>query len=112
FRNHHNTTLDKPSQDYLGSGLVILFPNGDQQLIIEGIVFAFRKWSPGFMLDLVIFQKLVIVMALIKGMRFNLINDRYDLVVGDYVHYAVGMKICHTYRFNEPLLIQFLHRAP
>src|SRR3954465_5987886 len=47
-----------------------------------------------------------------ERMRLDLIDGRYDLVVLDEVHHAVGMKVAHADRADAALAVQLLHRTP
>src|SRR3954451_16393893 len=47
-----------------------------------------------------------------EGMRLDLIDRRYDVVVHDEIHHAVRMKVAHADRADASLAVQLLHRAP
>lgn len=56
--NNHDSPLEQPTQNYLAIPLAVLLTNLSNGFVGEDIVLSFRKWCPGFGLDVLLLVKL------------------------------------------------------
>ena len=79
--NRDDTTLGQPAQDDLRHRLFVLRRERYEQRVLENVVLAFRKRSPGFNLHPVLLQELVGFNLLVERMGFDLVHGRSYLMM-------------------------------
>ena len=85
---------------------------GQQHFVLEDVVFAFREWPPGFMLNPVVLQELLGFDLLMERMGFDLVHRRHHFVMHHQVHQPVGLEVADPDGAYPAFPVQLLHGPP
>ena len=77
--------------------------NSHELVVVENVISAFGKWPPGFYLNVVFNEEFLSHNLLAKGMRFNLVDSRGDLIMHNQVHHPVRVEVAYTNRTHATI---------
>ncbi len=100
--NCHHAALRQPAQDDLSHAFTVFFGDGEQNVVVENVVFTLGERTPGFDLDVVFCQEFLGFDLLMEGMRFDLVNCRNHFAMNNQVYKPIGLEVADTNRSNPP----------